>query len=330
MKEVAVIIPAYKAHDTIKQTLMSIAMQKAIDFKCYLVIDGEEKGTYDYLYDFPDLDLKILYMENNGGPGVARQYGIDNSDEPFLSFIDADDTYLSSLALYYQHIPFKRITIEKNTQINGDNLALVSSNFLQEKKDHNVSLRERDMVWMHGKMYRRAFLEKYNIRFNETRANEDVGFNTQCQCYANEHEQIYLAQDVTYLWQWRDNSTVRTDNQSYAYNESVEGYVQNKIYAFKSVLEQQDIDDPVRYFIMRGFAHLFKKYLLAMLQAPKQLRHIKKWARVYYTTLYPLIDEEYIKKAEPTILAQSGFTQPEHMDELQKFKELITKPKRSK
>ena len=47
------------------------------------------------------------------------------------------------------------------------------------------------MVWMHGKMYRRSFFSKYNIRFNDSRANEDVGFNTQCQCY-NEDEGYIL------------------------------------------------------------------------------------------------------------------------------------------
>ena len=312
---VSVIIPVYKSHDTIVNTLYSVFMQRHISYKVYLVVDGEAEGSYDYLKD--TFDVVIHYLPENAGPGVARQYGIDNSDEPFISFIDADDTYLSSLALYYQHKPFS-----------NDKCVLVSCDFLEEKRDHNVRLRQNDMVWMHGKMYKRAFLDKYDIRFNETRANEDVGFNTQCQCYANADEQINLAKDVTYMWQWRDNSTVRTDNQSYAYNESIDGYVTNKIYAFKRVLSKQDIDDGIKFFIMSGMTHLFRKYLLAMLKAPKQVVHVRKWARKYYRSVYKYIDQDYIDKAERTAVAKTGLNKPEHYDEFVKFKQLLEKKRK--
>jgi glycosyltransferase involved in cell wall biosynthesis len=284
-----------------------------------MVVDGEKKGSYDYLIGYAGLDLEICYMEKNAGPGVARQYGIDYTKEEFISFIDADDTYLSSLALYYQHLPLEQETV-----------AMVSCDFAQEKIDHTIKLMERDMVWMHGKMYRRAFLDKYNIRFNETRANEDVGFNTQCQCYANENEQVYLSKDVTYLWQWRDDSTVRADNQSYAFNESIDGFVVNKIYAFQSVLKTKEIDDAVKYLIIKGQVNLFKKYLTAMLRYPKRLSHVKKWSKKYYKTLYKLIDQEYIDKAEQTILAQCGLDKVDHHTEYVKWKELLSTKRKKK
>jgi glycosyltransferase involved in cell wall biosynthesis len=318
MKEIAVIMPVYKAHDTIQQTLSSIEMQKASDYKVYLVVDGEEEGSYDYLKE-RNVDLDIFYMEENGGPGVARQYGIDNTEEPFISFMDADDTYFTSLALYYQHLPLKE-----------DTVAMVSCDFAQEKKDHTIKIMENDMVWMHGKMYRREFLDKNNIRFNDTRANEDVGFNTQCQCYANEKEQVYLSKDITYLWQWRDDSTVRADNAAYAFNQSIDGFVVNKIYAFQSVLEQKEIDDAVKYLIIKGQMALFKKYLVAMLRYPKRLNHVKKWARKYYRTLYKLIDQEYIDKAEQTIMAQTGLEKQDQYDEYVKWKDQLSSKKRKK
>ena len=314
MKDIAVIVPVYKAHDTIIQTLHSIAMQKQVTFKTYLVVDGEEQGSYDYLrYQFSDIEIEIHYLPINVGPGVARQHGIDNSKEPYLSFIDADDSYLSSLALYYQKKPF----------IKSDKCVMVSCNFLQEKKDHDVKLMEKDIVWMHGKMYLRSFIDKYNIRFNDTRANEDVGFNTQCECFANEDEQINLAQDVTYLWQWRDNSTVRTDNFSYAFNESIEGFVQNKIYAFNQVLKQKELDDAIKFFILTGFVHMFRKYLLAMIKAPKRMKHVQKWAKKYYYNLYTKIDKEYLEKAEKTVLAKQGLNTTNAYDEYLKWKELL-------
>ena len=38
-------------------------------------------------------------------------------------------------------------------------------------------------------MYRRSFIDKYNIRFHETsRANEDNGFNTLIRLCTNDYE----------------------------------------------------------------------------------------------------------------------------------------------
>ena len=305
MKEVAVIIPAYKCHDTIKRTLHSISMQSLIEFNTYLIVDGEEKGSYDYLKDF--FDIEIHYLDKNSGPAVSRQTGIDISQEPFISFIDADDTYLSSLALYYQHKHFT------------DNIVLVSCDFLEEMKNHELHLRQNDMVWMHGKMYRREFLDKYDIRFNDTRANEDVGFNTQCQCYANKDEQVYLAQDVTYMWQWRDNSTVRTDNASYAYNQSIEGYVKNKVYAFNRVIKRNGDHEDIKFFIMSSMIYIFKKYLASLFKAPKQSKFVMKWAKTYYKAVYKQIDKAYIDKALQTVLAKEGLQKPEHLEEFNKW-----------
>lgn len=319
MKDIAVIIPTYKAHDTIRQTLMSVAIQKAVSFKVYISVDGEEQGSYDYLDNYLGLDTEILYNPVNGGCGVARQYGIDRSEEPFMCFIDADDTFLSTLALYYMHKPF---VDERNV--------LVSCDFLEELKNHDIHVRQNDMVWMHGKMYRRSFIDKYHIRFNETRANEDVGWNTQCQCFANEKEQIFLSKDVVYMWQWREGSTVRVDNNAYAFNESIDGYVINKIDAFKKVLEQKPLDEPIQFFMMSGFMHMFKKYLLAMLKAPKQMKHVLKWSKKYYHTIYPQLDPEFVKKAEFTILTHTGLNKPEHYEELQKWKALLNQQPKNK
>lgn len=306
-----IIVPVYKAHDTIQVTLHSIAMQRYVEYNTHLIVDGEEIGSYDYLKDF--FDVTIHYLPVNSGPAVARQYGIDNTEAEFITFVDADDTLLTSLSLYYMQRNFT------------DNVALVSNNFLEEKKDRNLHLRENDMVWMHGKMYRRAFLDKYDIRFNDSRANEDVGFNTQCQCYANEHEQIFLCKDLAYLWQWRDNSTVRADNASFAYNESIEGYVKNKIYAFNKVLATKEIDDSIRFFIMSSMAHIFIKYMKAIIRAPKQVKHVEKWAKVFYKKLWKLIGDEYINKAESAVLNNAGLRLQEQHTEFKEWKAKLAK-----
>ena len=84
------------------------------------------------------------------------------------------------------------------------------------------------------------------------------------------------------LWQWRDDSTVRTDNAAFTYDQSIEGYVKNKVYAFNNVSGyQRHSMIALSFFIMSGLTHIFIKYLKAMIRAPKQVKHVHKWAKVY-------------------------------------------------
>ena len=45
------------------------------------------------------LKINLLRYETNGGPGVARQYGIDHTHNGYMTFIDADDTFNGAFAL---------------------------------------------------------------------------------------------------------------------------------------------------------------------------------------------------------------------------------------
>ena len=106
-KDVAVIIPAYKAHKTIKKTLSSLSTQFGVSFNVYIVVDGEEVGSYDYLLSlFDSFHIDILYKKENSGPGLSRQYAIDNTQEPFITFIDSDDVLHNVNSLYIMRASF--------------------------------------------------------------------------------------------------------------------------------------------------------------------------------------------------------------------------------
>ena len=101
MKELDIIIPAYNASSTIARTIASIATQNTPDmFRVTIVNDGGTE-TYGDLIDFYSkyFDIREINVGYNGGPGVARQFGIDNTELPYITFIDADDTFAGSFVL---------------------------------------------------------------------------------------------------------------------------------------------------------------------------------------------------------------------------------------
>ena len=89
MKKLDVIIPAHKAQNTILRTLSSIAQQTILDkIVVTIVNDADGIGYQKFIDMFGNvMDIKELVMDTNGGPGVARQYGIDNTTCPYFTCI---------------------------------------------------------------------------------------------------------------------------------------------------------------------------------------------------------------------------------------------------
>ena len=225
-KKLDIIIPAYHAQDTIGMTLSSIACQSIRHQVKVTICNDEGRDHYqDFVQMFsPMIDVEEIYVPKNGGCGVARQYGIDNTNAPFLMCMDADDTLATPFSL---EIILK--TIEKD-----EKHVMVSGSFSEQLSSGlDFKLHRDDMIWMHGKMYRRTFLDKYGIRFNLTRSNEDNGFNTKIRLLAEKDEKIVFLPDVVYIWHYKADSITRINNHEYTYNQSFQGYVDNMIDAIQ-------------------------------------------------------------------------------------------------
>lgn len=230
-----ILIPAYHAQDTIGMTLASIACQSIRKQLKVTICNDEGHDDYqDFVAQFsPLLDIQEIYVPKNGGCGVARQFGIDNTSAPFLMCMDADDCLATPFAL---EVLMK--TIEKSEQ----NI-MVSGAFTEQlSSGMEFKMHANDVIWMHGKVYRRSFLEKYGIRFNLTRSNEDNGFNTKIRLLANKDEKIVFIPDVVYIWYYKADSITRINNHEYTYNQSFIGYVDNMIDAIHYAREKKPED----------------------------------------------------------------------------------------
>jgi glycosyltransferase involved in cell wall biosynthesis len=100
-----IIIPQYSEdNNMIKPLLDSIKNQIDIDFSLInITIVNDYSNTLldlDFL-DSYNLGIKYYRNERNTGPGLARQYGILNTNDKFIMFIDADDRLYSNKSLYY-------------------------------------------------------------------------------------------------------------------------------------------------------------------------------------------------------------------------------------
>lgn len=92
MTLVSVIIPAYNAEKTIKETIQSVLNQTLTDFEIIIINDGSQDGTLDVISRISDPRIKIFSYPNSGGQ-VSRNRGMKQATGEYLAFLDADDLW---------------------------------------------------------------------------------------------------------------------------------------------------------------------------------------------------------------------------------------------
>lgn len=235
-KEVDIIIPVYKAHDTLFNCLASIAVQSAAPkIQVTLVNDQCPEGDYQEIIDVfkGRLDIQELFMETNSGPGDARQYGIEHTNSPFIFFVDADDMLMGPRAIEWMYTELAT----------NEDAWLIMGHAVEEMADGGwVPLPMPNSIWIFGKGYRRSIIEKYGVHFKPgSRSNEDVGFNVMLTLLSSAHDEAVRALNKTvYLWRYKESSITRVDDSLYTYMDGPVGWVDNLIYAYQTVLNMDD------------------------------------------------------------------------------------------
>lgn len=92
--EVAVVIPTYKRPEALARCLASLAEQSVgrERFEVVVVDDGSGAPPHDVIAKFADSLHVTLHARANGGPGAARNTGVQATSARYIAFIDDDCT----------------------------------------------------------------------------------------------------------------------------------------------------------------------------------------------------------------------------------------------
>ncbi|MBQ2013044.1 MAG: glycosyltransferase family 2 protein [Bacteroidaceae bacterium] len=298
-RKIDVIIPAYNVPDAIIfRCLASIACQDIVnELEVTIVDDASTKQNYQAVADHFSslLKINILRYETNGGPGVARQYGIDHTKNGYMTFIDADDTFNGAFALK---------ALRNGLEMNGG-LYHTCVGVFDEVHEEGLApgdgpilmTHEQDMVWMFGKLYRRSFIDKYNIHFHESsRANEDNGFNTMIRLCSNDQEQVNFIAAHVYYWHENPTSITRANDCQYSYGsserDSFYGYVENMIFAIKEAKKRNPYNGFISMWAVNCMLNIYEYYIECYARANEHAAQNFKWCKRYYDEVYAAIEPD--------------------------------------
>ena len=102
MPLITIIIPVFKAEVCLSRCIESIISQTYNNWELLLIDDGspDKSGKICDEYSKKDSRIKVFHI-NNGGPSLARNFGLKEGKGDYVCFVDSDDwvesTYLENL-----------------------------------------------------------------------------------------------------------------------------------------------------------------------------------------------------------------------------------------
>jgi len=216
MPKVSIVIPIYNVENYLLTCLNSVVNQTLEDIEIICVNDGSTDNSLSILEEFAKKDNRIkVISKQNSGYGHTMNLGIDKSNGDYIGIVEPDDC----VALDMYEILYKKATEHDLDFIKADYCKFEGEGFEKEKESVKFSYIElsKDKSYYNrivnpqediepfnfvmntwAGIYKRAFIEKYNIQHNESpgASFQDNGFWFQTLSLARK---IYFLNEPFYL-----------------------------------------------------------------------------------------------------------------------------------
>jgi glycosyltransferase involved in cell wall biosynthesis len=99
--QTSVLMPAYRAEDTVREAVESALAQSVSDLELIVVDDASPVPVREALSGIADPRLRVILRSRNGGPAAARNTALRHARARLVSQLDADDVWKPD---YLEHV----------------------------------------------------------------------------------------------------------------------------------------------------------------------------------------------------------------------------------
>lgn len=189
--DVSVVIAAFNAQHTIARAIDSTLRQEGVSVEVVVVDDCSTDHTLETARSFAASGVKIVVLEQNRGPGGARNAGLEAATGRFIAVLDADDTmHPGRLARLVGRAEINSVQIvvdnlDMVAQAAGASGPMFARTMLEDMKELSLaSFIAGNLMFEDGAsfgymkpVFERAFIERHGLRYDTgLRIGEDYIF----------------------------------------------------------------------------------------------------------------------------------------------------------
>lgn len=214
--KVSVIIPVYNTEEYLRECLDSVVNQTLKEIEIICVDDGSTDSSLEILKEYAQKDNRFtIITQENLHAGVARNAGLAVAKGEYVSFLDSDDFFKENmLKTLFEN------SINNNCEIgicSGEKLLypdkiIQEMPWLQKKDTEQIIMpnEEEDLFnltspncW--NKIFKKSFIDKYNVRFQNLLNCNDVFFVGLTLGLSNK---IYLTPEKFVIYKYGTNAQI--------------------------------------------------------------------------------------------------------------------------
>jgi glycosyltransferase involved in cell wall biosynthesis len=297
----SIIIPHKNIPGLLERCLDSIPVRE--DIQIIIIDDNSDPEVVDFS-KFPGLErqnTEVYFTKEGKGAGYARNEGLKKAKGKWLLFADADDFYnsgfLKETDKYKETdndiIYFLANSIDSNTLKPAErHLYLIKTREKYNKKArYNEKEAKNELVYKNweawAKMFRKDFIEKNNLFFEETKIGEDALFAIR----AGELSDKYTVDDFPlYCITYRADSLCFTIDDEYDFDERFEAKIRINRYLINAGKHKfrSDLDEDILMAYNYGGIQKMREAIDTARKNANKI-HLKtyiKYIRLYLNSLH--------------------------------------------
>ncbi len=202
--KLSVIVTVFDIAEELRACMASLLSQPEGDYEILLVDNGSEDGSGElcerYEKEHPGR-VRTVRRPDNGGPGAARNTGIEMAKGDFILFVDGDDRVTDGCIrtlLPYTEREFDAVgfdyRVDDHGRTGGQEDALLPYGKTVSLGEHPQMMLSSPCVW--NKLWRRTLFTEHGIRFPEGIWYEDLATVPKLYAAAGKmtavHEELYV------------------------------------------------------------------------------------------------------------------------------------------
>ncbi|MDD3223500.1 MAG: glycosyltransferase [Clostridium sp.] len=187
--KVSVIVPVYNSSKYLERMIVSLFAQTLKEMEFIFVDDCSTDNSLEILYEYEKKDpdrVIIIKADKNGGPGGARNIGLQYASGEYIGFADSDD---------YIKPEMYACMYKKATE---DDYDIVECGYYSERKNKEMMLWNKSMEgevtfdnrvmmfvscgFLWSKLYKRKIISDSQIKFINKIQFEDLDFLSRLYC----------------------------------------------------------------------------------------------------------------------------------------------------
>ena len=241
----SVIMACYNSEKHIAKSIQSVLGQTEDDWEMIIVDDASTDNTLKIAKKFQDSDsrIKVVGLEQNQGPGYARNFSVQQAKGNWLAILDADDIFLPN-----------KLELQKRKIIDCDNtdLVLIGSDTYHITDGEGQRLKKftyptDSKSLKENLLLRKKFPPHSSIAYKTEAFRESGGFNSNFLRAQDYDFWLRLSKVGDFLSISTPLIEYRLHNGQITVNQSSQGYLQveySYVAQVCNILRQENESDP--------------------------------------------------------------------------------------